>query len=228
MKLLMKCPLFSGIGETDLNTLLTCISPTQKHYKKNQPIFVAGEPVHDVGIVLTGNVHIVQGDFWGNRTILATVEPGGLFGEAFSCAELDNIPVNVIAAKASEVLMIDYKKIINNCSSSCVFHTTLIKNTLRIMAKKNVMLTQKMEFLTRRTTRDKLLSYFSAQAQQAGSAKFSIPFNRQELAEYLSIDRSAMSNELSKMQNDGLLIYRKNEFELLQNKTTTIMKPERW
>ena len=166
--------------------------------------------------MLTGNVHVIQEDFWGNRTILANIEPGELFGEAFSCAGLDKLPVSVLAVQDSEVLMIDYRKIITTCSSSCVFHTALIHNMLRILADKNVMLTQKMELLTKNTTREKLLAYLSLQAQQAGSTKFNIPFNRQGLADYLSVDRSAMSAELSKMQKDGVLVYKKNRFELLQ------------
>lgn len=217
LKVLLGCPLFHKINETELKSLLVCLSATQKHYKKSQPIFRAGESVQTVGIVLTGNVHVVQEDFWGNRSILANVEAGGLFGESFSCAETEKIPVGVIAVQTSEILWIDYRKIVTTCSSSCVFHTTLIQNMLRILAQKNVLLTEKMELLTRRTTREKLLAYLSAQAQRAGSAEFSIPFNRQELAEYLSVDRSAMSNALSKMQKEGVLRYQKNQFELVQN-----------
>lgn len=217
LKILAHCPLFKEINEADLNALLHCFSAVQKQYKKNQIIFMADDLVDTVGIVLAGSVHVVQEDFWGNQTILAHIESSGLFGEAFSCAELDRIPVSVVAVQNSDILMIDYRKIIRTCSSSCVFHTRLIKNMLSILAKKNVLLTQKMELLTRRTTREKILSYLSAQAQQAGSATFVIPFNRQELANYLSVDRSALSKELSKMQKDGILVYKKNQFELLRS-----------
>lgn len=214
LEVMKKCPLFAGIAETDLRTLLGCLSATERHYKKNSFIFMTGDDVTVIGIVLTGNVHIIQEDFWGNRAILAGIEAGGLFGEAFSCAETARIPVSALAVQPSDILLIDYRRIITTCSSACAFHTELIQNMLRILAGKNVMLTRKMEFLTRRTTRDKLLSYLSAQAQQAGSNEFTIPFNRQELAEYLSVDRSAMSSELSKMRDNGILSFQRNQFKL--------------
>lgn len=212
--IIKQCPLCTGIEEKDLHTLLKCLSATQKHYDKNEFVFSAGDTITTIGIVLCGSVHIIQEDFWGNRTILSEIERGHLFGEAFSCAGKEKIPVSVVASTPTDIMMIDYRKIITTCSSSCVFHTNLIKNMIRILASKNVMLTQKIEFLTQRSTRDKLLAYLSAQAQKLGKSKFEIPFNRQELADYLSVDRSAMSNELSKMRDEGILIYEKNRFEL--------------
>jgi len=215
LDVLKKCPLFAGIGESELLTLLDCLSAIERNYDKNNFVFMTDGIVTLIGIVLSGSVHVIREDFWGSRTILARIEPGELFGEAFSCAETEKLPVSVLAAEASDILLIDYRKIITTCSSACTFHTGLIKNMLRILAKKNVMLTQKMEFITQRTTRDKLLAYLSAQARQAGNNTFEIPFNRQELAEYLSVDRSALSNELSKMRDDGILTFRRNHFTLL-------------
>lgn len=217
LDILKKCPLFTGIDETELQALLGCLSATKKHYEKNSFIFMADDVVTSIGIVLSGNVHIIQEDLWGNRTILGDIETGGLFGEAFSCAETKRLPISVLATQTSDILLIDYHRVVTTCSSACAFHARLIKNMLRILARKNIMLTQKMEFLTRRTTREKLLAYLSAQAQQAGSNAFEIPFNRQELAEYLSVDRSAMSNELSKMQADGILTFHRNQFKLLRH-----------
>lgn len=213
---LKKCPLFTGIKETELRTLLNCLSAAERHYEKNNFIFMTGDTVTTIGIVLSGNVHIIQEDFWGNRTILLSIENSGLFGEAFSCAEVGKLPVSALAIQATDILFIDYHRIITTCSSACTFHTGLIKNMIRILAGKNVMLTQKIEFLTQRTTREKLLSYLSWQAQQTGSSSFAISFNRQELAEYLSVDRSAMSNELSKMRDDGILTFHRNRFTLLK------------
>jgi len=212
---LIKCPLFAGIKEAELLTLLDCLSASEKKFKKGSYIFMSGETVNFIGLVLSGSVHIIREDFWGNRAILAHIGPGGLFGEAFSCAQIKKLPVSAFAAETAVVLLLDYRKIITTCSSACMFHTGLIKNMLRILAEKNVMLTQKMEFITQRTTREKVLAYLSAQARQAGGGNFEIPFNRQELAEYLSVDRSAMSRELSKMQDEGILLFHRNHFELL-------------
>lgn len=214
--ILKKCPLFAGINEADLRALLNCLSATKRHYEKNSFVFMAGDTVTTIGIVMSGGVHIIQEDFWGNRTILANIGSGGLFGEAFSCAETERLPVGVLVVQASDVLLIDYRRIVTACSSVCTFHTGLIGNMLKILAKKNVMLTQKIEIITQRTTREKLLAYLSAQARQAGGSSFTIPFNRQELAEYLSVDRSAMSNELSKMRDDGILMFQRNQFKLLK------------
>lgn len=209
-----RCPLFRDINASELQKLLSCLSAVEKHYAKNSFVFIAGDNVTSIGIVLSGCVHIVQEDFWGNRTILTAIETGGMFGEAFSCAEIEKFPVSVIAIQPSDILLIDYKKIATICSSACAYHAALIKNMLQILANKNVMLTQKIESLTKRTTREKLLSYLSLEAQRANANKFTIPYNRQELAEYLSVDRSAMSNELSKMRDEGILLFERSKFEL--------------
>jgi len=216
LEVIKKCPLFWEIEDSHLQALLKCLTAVQHSYTKNEFIFSRGENVQSVGIVLLGTAHILQEDYWGNRTILEHVEPGGLFGEAFSCAEIDNLPISVIAAEAMEVLFIDYRRIITTCSSSCMFHMVLIKNMVKILAQKNIMLTQKMEIITHRTTRKRLMAYLSSQAIKTGKKRFMIPFNRQELADFLSVERSAMSAELSQMQTDGLIRTRKNEFELLE------------
>ncbi|MDR3053486.1 MAG: Crp/Fnr family transcriptional regulator [Coriobacteriales bacterium] len=212
---LTRCPLFRGINEADLATLLSCLGATRASVAKGGFVFRAGDAARKVGVVLSGDIHIMQEDFWGNRSILARIEPGELFAEAFSCSQIDTLPVSVVATRPSEVLLVDYKRIITTCSSACTFHASLIHNMLRILARNNIGLTQKMEHITQRSTREKLFSYLSAQAKQAGSNRFCIPFDRQELADYLSVDRSAMSSELGKMRDAGILRFEKNRFELL-------------
>lgn len=209
-------PLFRGIDESQLASLLACLTAVKRRYRKDELIFVAGEKPISVGIVLSGSVRVLQEDFWGNRTILAHIESSGLFGEAFSCAEQVALPVSVIACETTEIMLIDYRKIITTCSSACVFHTQLVMNMMRILAKKNILLTKKLEYLSKRTTREKLLSFLSAQAVSAKSTIVEIPFNKTELAEYLCVDRSALSRELSAMKAEGLLQYDKNSFELFQ------------
>ena len=212
---LIPCPLFAGIGGTELDTLLTCLSAVRRSAEKQEFIFEAGDAAQSVGIVLSGRVYIVQEDYWGNRKIHAQIEPGGLFGETFSCAGVRHLPVSVIAAEKAEILLIDYRRIVHTCSDSCGFHQTLIHNMLAILAQKNIMLTQKMEIISRRTTRNRMLAYLSAQAIKAKSARFTIPFDRQELADYLAVERSALSAELSRMQKAGLINTVRHEFELL-------------
>jgi len=211
---LRQCLLFNGIHPSDLEKLLRCLQARQRVCRKNEFIFSAGDAVRAIGIVLSGAVHIQQEDYWGNRTILAHITPGGLFGEAFSCAETDSLPVSAAVAEDAEILLLDYKRIVTTCSSACAFHASLIQNMMKLLAQKNILLTQKMEIITRRTTRERLLAYLSAQAALAGKNRFTIPFNRQQLADYLSVERSAMSAELSRMQADGLLWTNKSVFEL--------------
>ncbi len=213
-EILTVSPLFSNINETELTSLLACLSAKVAVYRKNDVIFSAEEKITSIGFVLSGSVHVVQDDFWGNRTILACIEPGSTFAEAFTCAEVARLPVSVIAVESCEIMLINYAKIMKTCPSSCTFHHTLIQNMLYILASKNVMLTKKMEHITRRKLREKLFSFLSEQATLQKSAKFIIPFDRQGLADYLAVDRSALSGELSRMQKEGLLTFHKNEFEL--------------
>ncbi len=212
--ILATCPLFFNIGEEDFAALLSCLNAKTRHYERGEMVFRAEDPATHVGIVAAGAVDVVQEDFWGNRVILTRLTQGDLFGEAFSCAGVEKLPVSVMAVEDTAILLVDYRRTITTCSNACAFHTRLIFNMLRILASKNIALTRKIEFVTRRTTREKLLAYLSAQANEARRGEFTIPFDRQALAEYLAVDRSAMSAELSRMQREGLLTYEKNRFAL--------------
>jgi len=214
---LRDCPLFAGISRSHTKKLLGCLSAVRKRFEKNSFIFAAGEPAEHVGIALAGAVHILREDFWGKRKILTRIEPGGLFGEAFACAGVKSLPVSAAAAEDCEVMLLNSGRLISPCASACAFHTVLINNLMLIMAEKNIALTRKLEHVTQPTTREKLLSYLSEQARIKGSAAFEIPFGREELADYLSVERSAMSAELSRMRGDGLINYKKGHFELLKH-----------
>lgn len=207
-------PLFDRISESELDRMLGCLNASLKQYAKGNTIFFAGDPAVRVGVVLTGEAQVVRDDLFGNRTILANLAAGDLFGETFACAGVQVLPVGVLATSPCSVLLLDYRKIIRTCSSDCAFHSRLVENMMRILAQKNLLLSQKIEVLSARTTREKLLAYLSSQASRAGSSSFTIPFSRQALADYLCVDRSAMSAELGRMRDDGLLSFHKNRFEL--------------
>ena len=213
--ILKQCPLFAGMDEEQIAMLLPGLEAKVRACVKDDFIFHAGQSADSVGVVLSGGANVIQEDFWGNRTILTHVGPGQLFGEAFCCAGTEKLPVSVIAAEATGILLLHYRKIITACPQNCSFHTELISNMMRILANKNIMLTRKMEHISRRTTREKLLSFLSACAVQAGGSTITIPFNRQELADYLCVERSALSRELGRMKQDGLLEVEKNRFVLL-------------
>lgn len=176
---------------------------------------MAGESIRNVGIVISGKIAVIKEDGFGNRSIIAEMTPGEMFGEAFACAGIGNITVSVLAAADSEILMIDYKKIIATCSSACVYHTKLIENMLEILAKRVLMMNQRIDVISKRTTREKLMAYFEIQKAAAKSDRFTIPYNREELADFLFVDRSAMSRELCRMREEGLIDFRKNRFEIL-------------
>ncbi len=219
ISILKKSRLFSGLETNEIQSMLRCLSAVEKKYDKNEVVFQQGETVDYMGLVLSGCVHIVKDDFWGNRTILSDIIPSQMFGESFACANKQALTVSALAVEATTVLFLDIKRILTTCSSACSFHTRLIRNLLSVLAEKNLMLTGKIEHITKRTTREKLLSYLSAESIKAGSATFQIPFNRQQLAEYLAVERSAMSLELSKLQKQDFLTYHKNEFHLKEHFT---------
>lgn len=208
-------PLFSGVAPDEIEKMLACLSMHRRAYEKDAYIAADDQPPTEIGVVLRGCVHIVKEDYWGNRAIITRVGAGGVFGEACSCAAVKAMPVGVVAAEPCEVLFLNYRRVTTACTNACPFHARLIQNLLGLIAGKNLLLTNKITHLVKRTTREKLLSYFSEQAALSGSSAFTIPYNRQELADYLSVDRSAMSTALGQLRREGVLEFRRNWFRLL-------------
>ena len=211
---LKKTSLFRGTSEDELPTLLDCLRPSVRDYAKNEIILRQGEDVTAIGMVISGRAQVIEEDFWGNRNILADIWPGDLFAESYAFLPGELLRVSVIAQQSSRILLVDSRRMLENCSNSCRFHTRLIQNVLAESARKNLALTRKLSHMSKRTTREKLLSYLSGQSLAAGSETFEIPFNRQQLADYLCVDRSAMSNELGKMRDEGLLTFDRSSFHL--------------
>ncbi len=211
---LLKASLFQGMGEEDLTGLIDCLAMRFKQYGRNETIFWAGDAAQYMGLVLSGSVRAVREDVLGNRSILGEFEPGELFGEAFSLIRAAKLPVTVLAVQDSDILLIDSRRLTGTCAQSCACHTRLIENMMAVLAEKNVRLNEKMEVLTKRSTREKLLTYLYSQARKTGRLQFTVPFNRQELADYLCVDRSAMSSELSRLQAEGVLSFDRSSFEL--------------
>lgn len=205
-------PLFNGIPLSDFERMFDCLSAHKIFCKKNEVILLEGNAVKYVGLVLSGAVQIVKYDEDGRGNILAEFGVSELFGEVLACAGIDHSPVTVIASEDTEILFMNYRKIITTCSAACPFHSKLIENMLNLIARKNLILNQKIEILSKRTTREKLMCFFDF--HRGPAKKFIIPFNREELAQYLCVDRSAMSAELSKMQAEGIIKFEKNTFEI--------------
>lgn len=214
-EILQRCPLFDDILPEELTALLGCLQARTADYEKRQLIAAEGDPAQYIGIVLSGAVQIVQLDYYGNNGIVAELGPGESFGEAFACAELDALPVNIVAGEPSRVLLMDRERILHSCAQACGFHRRLIFNLMKALAQKNIAFHRKMEIISCRTTREKLMTYLLQCAKKADSDRFDIPFDRQELADYLQVDRSGLSVEISRLRRQGVLKNAKNHFELL-------------
>ncbi len=206
--------LFRGISTKQAERMLGCLAAVPREYEKGRTILHAGEQIRAIGVVLRGGVTVETDDFWGNRTILAAVGPGGVFGEVYACLPAQPLLVSVRAAEPCEILFLDIGRVLHVCASACAQHERMIQNLLALCAEKNLQLSQRMLHTAPKTIRARLLSYFHEQSQRAGSSSFSIGFGRQALADYLNVDRSALCAELSKMKADGLIDYSKNTFTL--------------
>lgn len=213
--ILRECPLFDRIGDESLKEMLGCLNAKERSYKKGDAVFAEGDKAKYLGIVLEGRVQLVRVDYYGNRSILANIEPPQLFGEAFACAGLKSLPVDAVAATDTRIMLLDAQRIARPCGNACPCHGQTILNLLHIVAKKNLVLHQKIEITSKRSTREKLMTYLLLQAKNAKSHTFTVPYDRQELADYLEVDRSGLSAEISKLRNEKVLECRRSTFTLL-------------
>lgn len=213
--ILSSSALFSRISSDELSSLLNCLQARVVKAEKGMPVFLEGDPAGFIGLVLEGAVQIVRDDYYGTRSVLSHAEPGELFAETFACSNLETMPVSGYALVSSKIMLLSCRKMLTVCSNACRFHNQIVKNLLQVMAQKNVELSRKIQFMSQKTTQEKLMAYLSDQAKKAGSGEFTIPFDRQALADYLGVERSAMSAELSKMQKAGILETTGSHFVLL-------------
>jgi CRP-like cAMP-binding protein len=210
----VRSPLFDGISAQERGAMLGCIGYHIGTFKKGGIVALEGENLRHIGIVLSGSVDMVKEDLWGHKTMLLRIRKDEIFGETFACGE-DNL--SVVTFQVSEdarILFLPFDRVMHSCTMACRFHHQLIENMVHIIANKNRDLMRKVEVVSRRSIREKLLTYLSIQAQAQGSRYFEIPLGRLELAEYLCVDRSALTRELAKMKDEGLLDYDRNWFRI--------------
>ena len=210
------CSLFENVGRENYQKMLLCFGARIISVKKGAAVFHEGQAATKVGIVLTGAVQIVQDDYFGNRSILSMACPGQLFAEGFACAGVEAMPVSVVASADSEVMLIDCSHIMTICHHVCAFHNQMIRNLLHSVAKSNLLLNQKIEILSKRTTREKVMAYLLYEAKIQGSNAFTIPYDRQELADYLGVERSAMSTVIGQLRDDGIILVNRRHFQLIR------------
>ena len=215
VSILKRTQMFAGVGDDEVSAMLSCLGARLYNYKKGEYVLRQGEHLNDILVLVEGNLHIQNDDYWGNRSILGQVTVGEMFGESYVAPESGVLLNDVVAVENSVVIFFDVKRIITTCPSACRFHTMVVQNMFFAISEKNKKLVQKLGHMSKRTTREKLISFLSEEAKKQNNAIFTIPFNRQQLADFLSVDRSAMSNELCKMRDEGLIEFDKNNFRLL-------------
>lgn len=207
-------PLFSGISEEELTAMLTCLRAERRDYPRDAFVLRTGDTAESIGIVLSGSILVVQEDIWGNRNILSKAGPGQSFAAAYACAPGSVLNVSVVTESPVTLMLLNVKRVLNVCPAACTHHSRIIRNLLGELAEKNLRFSEKLTHMGQRTTRAKLLSYFSAEAQRLGTYEFDIPFSRQQLADYLAVERSGLSLELGKLRSDGLIDFHKSHFLL--------------
>lgn len=212
--LLANTALFRGTSPQEAEDMLACLGASERRFAKGERICRCGDSVTELGMVLAGSVLVQTDDLWGNTTVLDRAGPGQIFAETYACIPGEPLMVDVTAAEETRVLFLRVERVLQVCPRTCAHHSKLIRNLLLLSAQKNLNLSRKIFHTSAKTIRGRLLSYLSYQARRWGSPSFTVPFNRQQLADYLNVERSALSNELSKMQRDGLLLVDKNRFTL--------------
>ncbi len=215
LPIIKNSPLFSGINDEEIYSILTCLEAKKDFFNKDEFILRTGQNIDSIGLILNGSAFIIQEDFWGNRNLIAQFTQGQIFAEAFACSSGSFLNVSVTAKSNCEIMWLNVKRILTVCSSACPHHIKIIRSLLSEIAKKNLTQSEKLTHMGQRTTREKLLSYLSAQSMKKNSSEFDIEFNRQQLADYLSVERSAMSAELSKLRDEGFLKFNRSHFILL-------------
>lgn len=216
ISVLKRTRLFAGLGEEEIRAMTGCLGAALRSCRKGEYVLRAGEHIQSIMLLLEGALLIQKDDYWGKRSIISMIGVGEMFGEAYTAPESGALMNDVLALEDSVVMVFDVRRVLTLCPSACRFHSLTVQNLFFAVCEKNRRLMSKLALSTGRSTRDKLMAYLSEEAKRQGSAAFTIPFNRQQLADFLSVDRSAMSNELCKMRDDGLLSFERSHFTLYE------------
>ena len=214
--ILRNSPFFQGMTEEEILSVLHCVNATVQHKKKDEYILRVGDRTESMGLVLRGSVLVLQEDLWGHRNIIHRIGPGEYFAEPFAATAGSVLNVSVVADEDSEIMLLNMERFLKSCPNACAHHSRMVRNLVSVMAKRVLDLNEKLTHMAKRSTREKLLSYLSAESMRQGKLSFTIPYDRQQLADYLSVERAAMSVELGKLQKEGLLKTTRNHFELFR------------
>lgn len=208
----LNIPLFDGLCCGELDKMLHCLDARIAVYDKGAYLLMEGDALCNIGVILEGQAAVYKTDVLGNRVLFSFINPPQLFAEALLCAGTYESPVSVEAVSNTKALLIPFHRIIKSCGKCCVYHHRLIRNMLKIVAQKAISLTKKLDHVSHKTTRHKLASYLLYEASRGGRDRFSISFDRQALADYLCVNRSALSRELSRISGEGIISYHRSSF----------------
>lgn len=213
---LQEMPLFDGIEEKELESILNCLCTYVREYKKDEYIILYEDSIDSIGIILEGNVQMIREDSWGNKVLVVSMAEGELFGETFTCGGYLNSTVSFIASKDSRILFVPFRNLMRTCTKSCVCHHRLMENMVVLIANKNLSLIDRVDVLSKKTLREKISTYLIQQSAKNNSTYFDISLGRVQLAEYLCADRSALTRELNSMKKEGLIDFNKNTFTIMK------------
>ena len=214
LSVLKDCPFFREMTDREILSVLPCVSARIITKRKDEYLFHAGERTSEMGLVLSGAVLVIQEDIWGRRNIMSRIDTGGFFAEPYAATPGSVLNISVIACSDCEIMMLNVSRLLTSCPSACSHHTRMIQSLVAVLAEKVLQFNEKITHMSRRTTREKILSYLSSEAVRQGKRSFDIPYDRQQLADYLCVERSAMSAELSKLQKEGLIRTTRSHFEI--------------
>lgn len=214
LEILKNCPFFGGMTEKEILSILQCVDAQVKDKKSDEYIFRVGDSTEVMGLVLSGSVLIIQEDLWGHRNVMAKLEAGEFFAESYATIPNSILNISVVANTDTEVLLLNVNRLLSVCSTVCSHHTQLIRNLVFVLVNKVLLFNYKITHMSKRTTREKLLSYLSSESIRQGKRSFDIPYDRQQLADFLCVERAAMSVELGKLRKEGILETKRNHFVL--------------
>ena len=206
--------IFDNIAQENREAMLKCINAYTKEFTKGDFVLSSEDSPMLMGVLQRGSVHMVTEDMWGSRSLLCMQEPGDLMGETFACAREENYTIGYQAVSDCQVLFMDFGRVMHTCDMMCAFHHRLIENMVKMIAAKNLEFIKKIDVMSKMHMREKILTLLSQYAAAAGSQTFVMPMGRVRMAEYLCVDRSAMSRELAKMAEEGLIEFEHSRFTL--------------
>lgn len=215
MQIIRNTGLFTGISDQEATAMSKCLGAETRRCMPGEILWREGDRVEQIGIVISGRIDVIKRDWWGNEIALSSNGPGSVICLEYACSGDRGIDVSIVSSGHAEVVLFWIAKVVRVCKSSCEFHSRLINNLVRMLSKGCMDMNRRLDELSKKTIRDKLRAYLSDCAKDAGSNEFTVPLNRQEMADHLNVDRSALSAELGRMRNDGILDFNKNQFVLL-------------